>query len=65
MVAYGLSGSPVVVIRMEEVQPRNKEPDPNKHALGVGSGKAHQGSRIQYDILGSRRILDVQEMYIS
>jgi hypothetical protein len=37
---------------MEDVQPMNKEPNPGRPAPEVGSSKADEGSRIQYDSLG-------------
>jgi hypothetical protein len=42
----------LVLIKMEDVQPRNKVPNPARPAPGVRSDKAHEGSRIQYDVLG-------------
>jgi hypothetical protein len=42
----------LLLIKMQDVQPRNKEPDLARPAPGVGYGKAHEGIRIQYDVLG-------------
>jgi hypothetical protein len=44
---------------MGEVQPKSKEPDPNRRMPGFGTMEAHEGSRIHDDKLGSRWILDV------
>jgi hypothetical protein len=47
---------------MEDVQLRNKELDLAQPAPGLRSGKAHKGSRIQYDILGIGGFLMCTEM---
>jgi hypothetical protein len=50
---------------MEDVHPRNKEPDPARPAPGVESGKAHGGSRIRYDMIGIGGSLTCTSMYYS